>query len=262
LSPHSEKKEQGSCQQLLVVDDEQNVLNSLTRCFLDTPFHVVTAISAQAALKLLEDGMQPRLIISDYRMPGINGVEFLQQVLQRWPAIKRVILSAYTDTDILLSAVNQGRVHRFLTKPWKNETLLAIIQELLSEADALTMVKQEVEELVRRNQVLASTNDQLNTLLNNLLKTVRSENTAQPDVGQLATNLSDEIFALRSLSKREQQILRCLALGQRPKEIALDQGISIKTVSTYKLRLCEKMKFKNDSQLVAFAIRHRIIPQT
>jgi DNA-binding NarL/FixJ family response regulator len=244
---------------ILIVDDEQSVLSSVSRCFMDAPYEVFTAASGNEALELLQQQGAVDLVISDFRMPGINGVEFLRQVMKRWPDTKRVILSAYTDSDILLSALNEGRVHRYLTKPWKNELLLATVEALLNETDILFIVKQEVEALVQRNQILASTNDQLQNLLNELLKTVRVENSAQVTVTGGAAHLSDEMQALRLLSDRELQILKCLAIGQRPKEIAQDLGINIKTVSTYKLRLYGKMSFKSEVDLITFAIRHNLV---
>jgi len=244
---------------ILIVDDEQSVLKSVSRCFLDTPYEVFTAVSGNEALELLQQQGPVDLVISDFRMPGINGVEFLRQVMKRWPDTKRVILSAYTDSDILLSALNEGRVHRYVTKPWKNELLLEVVKALLDEKDVLCMVRQEVEALVQRNQVLASTNDQLQILLNELLKTVRSENSAQANPGGLAAHLSHEMQAIRLLSARELQILKCLAVGLRPKEIAQDLAINIKTVSTYKLRLYGKMGFKSEADLITFAIRHNLV---
>lgn len=240
---------------ILIVDDEPGVLSAVMRCFLDSAYEVLTASSGSEGLERLQQNGGVDLVISDFRMPGMNGVEFLQQVMKRWPDTKRVILSAYTDAEILLAAVNEGRVHRFLTKPWKNEMLLAEVDELLCEADALFVVRQEVEDLVQRNQMLASTNDQLQILLSELLKTVRAENSVQA----IAANLSDNMQATRSLSERELQILKRLAIGQRPKEIAQDLAINIKTVSTYKLRLYGKMGFKSEADLIAFSIRHNLI---
>ena len=247
---------------ILVVDDEESVLNAVSRCFIDTPLQVFTASSGQSALDLLNSGVQVSLIISDYRMPGMNGVELLHQVMQRWPGIKRVILSAYPDTDVLLAAVNEGRVHRFLTKPWNNELLLATVQALLDEADALDLVKQEVEELVLRNKLLASTNQQLTELLNNLLQAVRGESPAHTPKNipySEAESASKEYH--QHLSPRECQILKALASGQKPKEIAHDLGINVKTVSTYKLRLNEKMGFSSDAALISYALTHRMIPK-
>jgi DNA-binding NarL/FixJ family response regulator len=253
------RSERAHNRRLLIVDDEQNVLSAVSRCLLDMPYQVLTASSGAEGLELLHQNNGVDLVISDFRMPGMNGVEFLQQVMKHWPETKRVILSAYTDSEILLSAVNEGRVHRFLTKPWKNELLLTEVNELLSETEALFIVRQEVEELVQRNQVLASTNDQLHTLLNDLLKAVRTENTAQLNVGTLAARTSEEILALKSLSERELQILKRLAIGQRPKEISQDLAISIKTVSTYKLRLYGKMCFRSEADLITFSIKHNLI---
>lgn len=82
---------------ILAVDDEQSVLHSIARCFLDTPYELLTALSGAQALELLEQHGPVDLVISDFRMPGMNGVEFLQRVMAGWPETKRMILSAYTD---------------------------------------------------------------------------------------------------------------------------------------------------------------------
>ncbi len=244
---------------ILIVDDEQSVISAVSRCFLDTNYEISTAISGAEGLDLLTARGPVDLIISDFRMPGMNGVDFLRQVMAKWPGIKRMILSAYTDSDILLSALNEGRVHRFVTKPWKNEELIAVVEELLGEVDVLDSVKHEVEGLVRRNQILAATNDQLRTLLTELLNTVRSENSARADITEMASDLSDELQILKKLSDREIQILKCLAIGQRPKEIAQDLAINIKTVSTYKQRLYGKMGFKSEADLIKFSIKHKLV---
>ena len=238
---------------ILCVDDEPGVLSAVSRCFMETPYEVLTALSGNEGLELLRQVGPVDLVISDFRMPGMNGVEFLQQVMKRWPATRRVILSAYTDSEILLAAVNEGRVHRFFTKPWSNERLLSEVAGLLKETTALEVVKSEVEALVKRNQLLAATNDKLQNLLDELLRTVRAENSTLSGV------LPDAANILAPLSRREQQILKLLARGQRPKEIATDLGINIKTVSTYKIRLFEKLGFNNDSDLISFAIRHQLI---
>lgn len=246
--------------QLLVVDDEQSVLSAVSRCFLDTPLQVITVDNPKTALDLLHNGLQVALVISDYRMPGMNGVEFLQQVMQNWPHTKRVILSAYPDAGVLLSAVNEGRVHYFLPKPWSNGELRSVVQQLLQEVDVLKNVRQEVEELVQRNKLLASTNQQLTQLLNNLLQIVRGDETDRAI--QLPSLLTETVSTAthQHLSSREFQIFKALAAGQKPKEIAHDLGISVKTVSTYKLRLCEKMGFLSDAALISYALTHRIIP--
>lgn len=243
---------------ILVVDDETSVLNAVSRSLHDTSYDVLTACSGREALTILQQQGAVDLVLSDFRMPGMNGVELLQQVMALWPDTKRVILSAYTDSETLLAAVNEGRVHRFLTKPWDNQQLLSDIRALLEEKNVIEKVRDEVEALVQRNQLLAETNDKLQILLSELLKTVRSENSARlhADIG---LELQAGQDAMMALSKREQQILLRLAKGQRPKEIAVDLKINIKTVSTYKLRLFAKLGFSNDSDLIGFAIRHRLI---
>lgn len=244
---------------IIIVDDEQSVLSAVSRCFMDSDYQIFTALSGESALEILSDTDGVELVISDFRMPGMNGVVLLQHVMKRWPRSKRMILSAYSDSDILLSAVNEGRVHRFLTKPWKNEELIDVVDKLLAENDALNAVKQEVEALVQRNRTLASANTHLQALLNELLETVRSENSIAKEEAISPPAPQSDSNPIKSLSERELQILKYLAAGKRPKEISQDLGINIKTVSTYKLRLFEKMGFRNDSDLITFAIRQHLI---
>lgn len=247
---------------ILIVDDEPGVIAALERCFSDAPYRLLTAASAVEGLALLRQQGGCALVISDYRMPGMDGVTFLQQVMRHWPAAGRMILSAYTDAEILLAAVNQGRVHRFLTKPWKNDTLLTEVAALLQEIDSLDAVRREVEALVRRNELLAATNLQLQQLLDNLLKAVRSQYGAGKIPADAAPAFPSPCSGqLAGLSGREQQVLARMAAGRRPKETAQELGISIKTVSTYKQRLAEKLGCRSDAELIACALRHRLQPR-
>ncbi len=120
---------------VLFVDDEPGVLNAMQRLFHDEPYELLTASGGPAALMLLQETGAVQLIISDYRMPVMNGSEFLQQVMQRWPDTRRVILSGFPDTDVLLTALNEGRVHRFFSKPWDDQNLKFAIRAAIEKYD-------------------------------------------------------------------------------------------------------------------------------
>jgi two-component system, NtrC family, sensor kinase len=113
-------------QTLLIVDDEPNVLKSVRRLLIDTDYKVLSADSGESALELFNtDKIQ--LVISDYRMPGMNGVEFLNKVREKHPDTIRIILSGYADAAAMLDAINDGQVYRFITKPWNDQELLTSI---------------------------------------------------------------------------------------------------------------------------------------
>ena len=117
---------------ILLVDDENNVLNSLRRV-LQRAFANEEGLS----IEICDD---PRvalewvgrevfdLVISDYRMPPMDGVAFLKSVRQMQPDAVRLILSASTDFDALMSAVNEAEIFRYLTKPWDDDELVAAVR--------------------------------------------------------------------------------------------------------------------------------------
>ncbi len=107
---------------ILLVDDERNVIRALERLFLDDDYDILTASSGDEGLELLEDG-EVQLILADYRMEGMDGVEFLRRVYERWPDTIRMVLSGYADTAAVVAAINEGRVYKFIPKPWNDEEL-------------------------------------------------------------------------------------------------------------------------------------------
>jgi|WetSurMetagenome_2_1015567.scaffolds.fasta_scaffold01275_12 two-component system, NtrC family, sensor kinase len=107
---------------ILCVDDEPNVLSSLKRLFMDEPYTILTATSAGEGLELLAQN-DVQIVMSDYRMPVTNGVDFLSEVRKRWPNTVRIVLSGYADTASIVSAINEGQVYKFIPKPWNDDEL-------------------------------------------------------------------------------------------------------------------------------------------
>jgi len=112
---------------LLIVDDEQNVLSSLKRLVHNDSVRVLATNSALDGLELM--AMNPvQVVLSDQRMPGMNGTEFLERVSKLYPDTIRIILSGYTDLETVVNAINRGVIYKFLTKPWDGPQLLAQIR--------------------------------------------------------------------------------------------------------------------------------------
>lgn len=117
---------------ILLVDDEPSVLNALQRFFRRAGYSgVMTCTSGREGLELLERSGPVELVISDYRMPEMNGVEFLSAVRARWPDTVRMVLSGYADTSAIIAATNEGNIYKFISKPWDEEFLLQSVEQAL-----------------------------------------------------------------------------------------------------------------------------------
>ncbi|HAJ57833.1 MAG TPA: fused response regulator/phosphatase [Cyanobacteria bacterium UBA8543] len=130
---------------LMVVDDEPDNLDLLYRTFR-RDFHVFKADGAKNALQILAKEGEMAVIISDQRMPLMNGAEFLSKTVDRFPDTIRILLTGYTDVEDLVEAINAGKVFKYITKPWNPENLKNIVNQA---ADTYRVVKQRTEELSR-----------------------------------------------------------------------------------------------------------------
>ena len=105
---------------VLFVDDEKKILTSLKRGLLDEPYETLFANSGKEALEILMRE-EVHVIVTDMRMPEMTGLELLRIVKEEYPHIVRMVLSGYTQISTLLTAINQGEVYKYITKPWKLE---------------------------------------------------------------------------------------------------------------------------------------------
>lgn len=112
---------------LLIVDDEQNILNALRRLLRRESYRILLANSPAEAFELLAKN-RVNVVISDQRMPEMNGTEFLARVKQLYPDTVRIVLSGYSDLQSLTEAINRGAIYRYLVKPWNDESLRAEIR--------------------------------------------------------------------------------------------------------------------------------------
>lgn len=138
--------------QVLVVDDEEQVLQSLRR-LLRRDFDVHLARSAAEGYAILEQ-IPIQVIVSDQRMPDITGAEFFSRVKEAYPHAIRLMLTAYADLDAVISAVNDGNIYRYITKPWNPEELPAIVRDAYAHYRAIVRNIELVNELRAINEEL------------------------------------------------------------------------------------------------------------
>lgn len=116
---------------VLLVDDEENILSSLRRVLRGQPYSVQIASGGEQALEILRK--QPvDLVISDARMPGMDGATLLAEVQKHWPTTMRILLTGYADISTTIRAINQGQIYRYISKPWVDDELRLTIQQALA----------------------------------------------------------------------------------------------------------------------------------
>jgi diguanylate cyclase (GGDEF)-like protein/PAS domain S-box-containing protein len=121
---------------LLILDDELNVIKALVRVLRHEDYNIITANSAAEAFKLLALH-NVDVILSDQRMPDMSGTEFFSQIKEMYPQTIRMVLSGYTDLKSVTSAVNEGAIYRFLTKPWNEEQLRTELRLAFKKAEQI-----------------------------------------------------------------------------------------------------------------------------
>ncbi|HEY4072260.1 MAG TPA: HD domain-containing phosphohydrolase [Herbaspirillum sp.] len=162
-NPHMENPPElaeSSVAVVLVVDDEAGILSALKRLFRPAGYKVLTAESGAAGLEILASE-HVDLIISDMRMPGMTGAQFLAQAKASYPDIVRILLTGYSEVSSTVAAINEGGIYHYLPKPWDEHDLLLTVkraleqQQLKNEAQRLTQI------VLRQNEELSAFNANL-----------------------------------------------------------------------------------------------------
>ena len=153
---------------LLVVDDEPAITRMLER-LLREDFDVVTALSGAEALELLTVH-DIALIISDQRMPGMTGVEFLKRSAEVRPHCVRIILTGYTDAADLVEAINSGVIYKYVTKPWVNTDLMQTVKRGLSHHETIRAQHRLNLEIQRVRERLSSSERSVLNLCSAILR--------------------------------------------------------------------------------------------
>ena len=213
---------------LLIVDDHQLVRWGI-RTFLATQSDISVlgeAASGEEALQLAAE-LQPRVVLMDLRMPGMGGVEAIRQIHQRWPEMAVVVLTTYSEDDLMIQGLQAGACG-YLLKDCSLETL---VQAIRAAARGEMLVPPEVMAriLARAAQAVAPT---------------RAATRGPLD-----------------LTEREREVLAGVARGERSKEIAVRLGISERTVGSYLNNVFTKLGVDSRASAVAVAMERGLLPR-
>lgn len=122
---------------IMVVDDEVVVLDSFKRVLKSEDYEIATAINPKDAFNRLKIQPEVKVVVSDIRMPLMDGMEFLKMIKREYPYIIRIVLTGYADVNNAIAAVNEGQVYRFITKPWDSAELKIILRLALQYQQSL-----------------------------------------------------------------------------------------------------------------------------
>jgi YesN/AraC family two-component response regulator len=143
---------------IMLVDDEPNILSALRRALsklvpeeLDGERPIIEPYSTAAEALKRAGEARFDLVISDFRMPEINGVEFLKFMVDLQPDVARIVLSGYTELDSVIEAVNEIQILRYMTKPWNDAELRLVVRQGLAQR-AVALENQRLADLVRAQQ--------------------------------------------------------------------------------------------------------------
>jgi response regulator RpfG family c-di-GMP phosphodiesterase len=145
-----------SSPRVLFVDDEPSILNAMKRVFRGQSIEISTAGSGQAGLALLNE-TPVDLVISDMRMPEMDGAQFLEEVFTHWPQTKRILMTGYAEVASTIAAINRGKIWCYIAKPWDDEDLVITVQHALAHRQ-LTQQNARLADLTHRQ------NDELKQL--------------------------------------------------------------------------------------------------
>jgi len=226
---------------ILFVDDEKQILKAVNRLFLGSDYSVSLAESGEKALEIL-DKEDVGLIITDMRMPNMNGYQLLKKVKEKYPLVSRLILSGYADENIVFKALKENLAKSYLFKPWDNQNLLKVIEqifeseEIINDKKLLTLLN-NIEEI----PPLASTYNKLCSLIEQ-----------GTDIDKIAMVIEeDQVVAAKLLQIVNSAYygLRTGSVKQAISHLGLTNLRNLIVTSTFEC-LDDKVNFGNNSQLL------------
>ncbi len=204
---------------VLLVDDERNILNSLTRVFRKEGYNILTAEGGAEGLDLIRAN-KVSIVISDHRMPVMEGVEFLSRVKEASPETIRFMLTGYADIKAVMSAINKGEVYRYITKPWNDDELRSAVREALEHYN-LSAENRRLTELTRiQNGQLVDLNKNLESKVEQKTRKIKENFFAFVKIFSNLMELFDQ--GVGGHSKRVGAMSRAMVLRMKFDEVDAD----------------------------------------
>jgi len=209
---------------VLCVDDEENVLRALQRSFRKEMFNVFVASSGSEGLKILNN-LAVHLIIADFRMPEMNGVEFFTKARKIQPDAIRILLSGYASIEMVTKAVNKGGIYRLLTKPWNEIELRQEVNLALQHWELVQRNRKLNKKIEEQLLGLKSMNRQLEDIVEERTREILIKNQALELSHQILDNLPTAVLGVATekyivyLNKEAEEIFRTQEINPIGKKV-------------------------------------------
>ena len=201
---------------ILFVDDEPSVLSSVRRLLRREGWKLVTATGGQEGLEQLE--AQPvDLVVSDMRMPGMDGAAFLKEVKARYPNAVRIILSGYSERDAVTRAFADADIHDMISKPWDDDQLKAIIRNALHQSDTQDQELEGLHQIINAVDTLPA----LPRTYQEVCRAVRNADDTSTEA------VADVILREPAISARILQMANSAFFGQRRQVDSLSRALVV-----------------------------------
>ncbi|MCG8669726.1 MAG: response regulator [Pseudomonadales bacterium] len=239
---------------VLFVDDEVGILNALKRQFRGGDYNVLTASSGAAALKILENESVD-LIVSDMRMPHMDGAEFLAKAKKLDPEVVRILLTGFSDLEATTRAINDGGIFGYLTKPWDNKQLVALINSGIAHRTSLQQKNMAVTSVIKEREALKDkikhqqremamadqyVRDAYNSLQDGykrieevLVNLLNLKHPKQREISEQVATVVQQIATQLCLNDREKQLLNSAAKLHSVGKISLADSLLNKPIVSY-----------------------------
>jgi two-component system, probable response regulator PhcQ len=140
---------------ILIVDDEEMILKSICRILRNEDYRILKAKNGEKGLGILKDH-DVHLVMSDQKMPGMNGIDFLKQIKKDYPQILTMMLTGNAEIEIAMNAINEAGVYKFILKPWDDNNLKVTIRRALETLELIWERDSLLEEVKTRDAILQS----------------------------------------------------------------------------------------------------------
>lgn len=214
---------------ILFIDDEKHNLDSL-RATYRREWEVFVAENAEQGNRIMQDN-PINVVMSDYKMPVKNGVDLLEEYANKYPHVSRILITAHADTPLVSQAVNKGKIHYFLEKPWNNETLRQAVNSCFK-------INQMNLEITEKNQLLARAYDDLSRFIYSashemrsplmsilgLIDLIKEENTSHNEqIEEYLTHMSESVSNIDQYIKGIIQYYNNSKIESTPSQIDFEE---------------------------------------
>ncbi len=144
---------------ILIVDDDPNVIAALKRLLHSEPYNVLTVLSGEEALELMEEHAID-LVLCDEKMPGLRGSDVLRVMKDKWPDTIRIMLSGQVDVEAVVRAINEGEAYRFISKPWNEAELLLTVSQAMEKGHLIRENRRLTNEIRKHEHLITMLENQ------------------------------------------------------------------------------------------------------